>query len=145
MWCCEDIDVVCGIRVGNVYFEQLSDRSTDTYSHTHIIISGWVLSSREVILDLSDLIGFLVWRGNCLVYGVAQKLVLYSIWKAVRKLKKFQIQISSISVSCGLLCVLHYFSAEERKESMLLAQLRINQALGQYSFKEWREIFWWDC
>lgn len=43
-----------------MYFEQLSDRSTDTYSHTHIITSGWVLSSREVILDLSDLIGFLV-------------------------------------------------------------------------------------
>lgn len=43
-----------------MYFEQLSDRSTDTYSHTHIITSGWLLSSREVILDLSDLIGFLV-------------------------------------------------------------------------------------
>lgn len=52
--------MVCGTRQGNVFGEQLSDRTTDIHSYTHVITAGWVLLSPELILNPSDLTGFLV-------------------------------------------------------------------------------------
>lgn len=61
--------VVCGIKQGNVCVEQPSAGSTDMHSYTHTITAGWVLLSPELILNPSDLTGFLfkevIFVGNC--------------------------------------------------------------------------------